>query len=201
MHHPSLKSWYESKRYTLPSEWEPLSSIPNVLAYDPDVNVFPPLVKNALVNRMGGEAAASRSLRRNTDSPNYDLPKYFTEEGVSDFESGDPFTGAKKLSDFKNLNQLGCCIVSPHNRWHVIIGGAMASTLTAIADPIFYWGVHWHIDQVYMSYLKIKSTQPKIHAFDHESLSSPLISKALNDEQLVLIENAIADSEKLHSGL
>lgn len=30
-----------------------------------------------------------------------------------------------------NTNQLGCCLVYPHNDWHVAIGGAMGSRLEA----------------------------------------------------------------------
>ena len=32
------------------------------------------------------------------------------------------------------------------------IGGAMLAFDTAIDDPIFYFGVHWHIDKVFDAY-------------------------------------------------
>lgn len=35
----------------------------------------------------------------------------------------------------------------------------MGSTWTAIADPIFYFGVHWHIDKVFDEYRQIQSAR------------------------------------------
>lgn len=33
----------------------------------------------------------------------------------------------------------------------------MGSTWTAIADPIFYFGVHWHIDRVFDDYKSLQA--------------------------------------------
>ena len=73
-------------------------------------------------------------------------------QGIGAGEKPEPITRARKLADFKNTNQLGCCIVYPHNSWHVAIGGAMLAFDTAIDDPVFYFGVHWHIDKVFDAY-------------------------------------------------
>jgi hypothetical protein len=130
MHHSSIVSWFQSKNYDLPNEWNPLTPIPAELAFNP----------------------ADPSLRRRTNNPQFFLPKYFTVQGIGAGENAEPITGAKKLADFQNLNQLGCCIIYPHNAWHGTIGGAMNFFNTAIDDPIFYFGVHWHIDKVFDVY-------------------------------------------------
>jgi len=130
MHHQSLVSWFQSKHYDLPSEWNPLTAIPSELAFN----------------------TQDPSLKRRTNNPQFELPKYFTVQGIGPGEKPEPITRAIKLADFKNLNQLGCCIVYPHNSWHVAIGGAMLAFDTAIDDPVFYFGVHWHIDKVFDAY-------------------------------------------------
>jgi hypothetical protein len=130
MHHESCVSWFQSKNYELPGEWNPLMPIPLELQF----NTIDP------------------SLKRASNNPQFSLPKYFTKEGISIGEAAEPITGAKRLSDFININQLGCCIIYPHNSWHVAIGGAMNFLETAIDDPVFYFGVHWHIDKVFDDY-------------------------------------------------
>lgn len=150
MHHQSLISWYKSKGFDFPSLWDPLSEITPELAYDPDPSVFPPEILSALqaeANRT--EAAVEDLLTRRTNRPDFALPAYFTRDGVGFGDAPEPYTGARKLADFQNTNQLGCCLVFPHNTWHGAIGGAMGSFWTAIADPIFYFGVHWYIDLVF----------------------------------------------------
>lgn len=134
MHHQSIVSWFNSKGYNLPLEWNPLTPIPNEFAYTP----------------------TNMSLKRKTNDPRFALPKYFTVQGIAQGEDPEPITRAVKLTDFKNLNQLGCCIIYPHNAWHNAIGGAMLYFNTAIDDPIFYFGVHWHIDKVYTTYLSLQ---------------------------------------------
>ena len=140
MHHQSLTEWYNTKGYDLPQEWDPLSIIPDNLNHLPNPDS---------VTLSNGQVI---SLYRGTNQPAFELPKWFTIEGVSETEEREPITGAKKLSDFINVNQLGCCIIFPHNIWHNRIGGSMLLTATAINDPIFYFGVHWYIDKVYDEY-------------------------------------------------
>lgn len=135
MTHQSVVAWYEAQGYDLPPEWDPLTPIPGNLAFDP----------------------ADPALRRNTDDPQFALPGWFTRQGVPDGARGEPITGARKLADFANVNQLGCCIVYPHNEWHMAIGGAMMSFSTAIDDPVFYFGVHWHINRVFLEYRALRS--------------------------------------------
>lgn len=130
MRHQSIMSWFRSKGYAIPAVWNPLTPIPNELAFIPTD---------------GGPG-------RVTNNPQFQLPSYFTVRGGADVE---PITGARRLSDFRNVNQLGCCIVFPHNMWHARIGGAMNSFFRAIDDPVFYFGVHRHIDDVYMTYLRL----------------------------------------------
>jgi Common central domain of tyrosinase len=170
MQHSSIAGWYANKGYDLPPEWNPLSDIPDILSYTPDLDVFPTEIRNALVARAQQQGISPEQLlRRKTNQPRFTFPKYFTREGVAPNEPGEPYTGARKLADFKNTNQLGCCIVFPHNRWHSTIGGAMSSTWTAIADPIFYLGVHWHLDKVFDEYKLIQAEQ-RIRPLDRFSL-------------------------------
>ena len=134
MHHQSIVSWFQSKGYDLPSEWDPLTPIPEELAY----------------------VTTDPRLQRRTNNPQFKLPNYFTVEGIGAGEKPEHITRATKLSDFKNVNQLGCCIIYPHNSWHGAIGGAMNFFNTAIDDPIFYFGVHWHIDKVFDAYKQLQ---------------------------------------------
>lgn len=156
MHHSSIVSWFQSMNYNLPQEWNPLSPIPAELAFNPK----------------------DQSLRRTTNNPLFSLPKYFTLEGIVAGESPEPITGAKKLADFKNLNQLGCCIVYPHNAWHGAIGGAMLYFNTAIDDPIFYFGVHWHIDKVYDAYKNL----PHVFTLDATAEERTLPTEFTNEQ-------------------
>jgi len=156
MKHQSLVSWYAAKGYELPPEWNPLAEIPDTLAYAPDLSVFPADIRARIQQAADTLHVTPESLmRRKNNHPAFALPKYFTREGVGPGEPGEIYTGARKLGDFQTANQLGCCIVFPHNRWHGAIGGAMSSTSTAIADPIFYLGVHWHVDKVFDEYKRI----------------------------------------------
>ncbi len=157
MNHVSLRSWFSSQRHDWPVKWDPRTPIPDILSYTPDASTYPdeirrPIEAEARNRRISVEAL----LRRNTNNPRFDLPSWFSNEGVSAGQPGEPYTGARRLADFKNLNQLGSCLVWPHNAWHGRIGGAMGSTWTAIADPIFYFGVHWHVDEVFLAYLDIQ---------------------------------------------
>jgi hypothetical protein len=151
MQHRSLASWYLAKGYPLPEEWNPRSPIINELSYEPDPSVFPP----------EWEVTAD-FLHRTTDSPAYPIPSFFTREGGADVE---PITGARRLADFRNTNQLGCVLVAYHNLWHNNVGGAMGSPATAIADPIFYWGVHWHVDRIHDEY-KLIIAEREIRGMD-----------------------------------
>jgi hypothetical protein len=171
MMHASLLSWYGSKGYTVPPEWDPAGKIPVILAYEPDPGVFPTEIRDAVVEAAHQSQQTPQDiLRRSTDKPGFVLAKWFTRAGVAASEEGEPFTGARKLADFQNVNQLGCCLVFPHNQWHGAIGGAMRSTWTAIADPIFYFGVHWYIDRVFDEY-KLLQAERSIRALDRATLA------------------------------
>lgn len=96
-------------------------------------------------------------MKRKTNDPLFTLPKYFTAQGIAQGENPEPITRAVKLAEFKNLNQLGYCIIYLHNAWHNAIGGAMLYFNTAIDFPIFYFGVHWHIDKINITYLNLQN--------------------------------------------
>lgn len=158
MHHDSIAQWYADNGHQMAAEWDPRSEIPEELGYDPDPAAFPEPLLSELIQALAARGQTiDEFLPRRTNSPGFELPAYFTVAGVQDPGEADPFTGAMKLADFKNPNQLGCSLVFPHDQWHGSIGGAMGSTWTAIADPIFYLGVHWHIDRIYDNFKLIQS--------------------------------------------
>lgn len=161
MDHQSLVSWFKAKEYDLPAEWNSLTPIPNELAYVPSVAEIKKYLPNINIS--------VQDLKRLTDDPKFQLPSYFTREGIQQREEPETITGARKLADFKNVNQLGCIIVRPHDRWHMTIGGAMGNPATAIADPIFYFGVHWHIDRVFDEY-KLILAERDIRPLDRRAL-------------------------------
>lgn len=166
MHHASVAQWYADAGHALPAEWPPLDAIPTELGYEPDAAAFPDAIRIPITEYAESQGmTVEQFLTRTTETPGFDLPKYFTLEGVADPGDGDPFTGAMKLADYKNANQLGSSLVFPHDAWHGSIGGAMSSTWTAIADPIFYFGVHWHIDRVYDLFKTIE-TQRNLFRLD-----------------------------------
>tara|TARA_R110002072_G_scaffold243698_2_gene402903 strand:+ start:16773 stop:17609 length:837 start_codon:yes stop_codon:yes gene_type:complete len=167
MHHPSLTTWYKNHQHAQPSEWNPLLTIPPELGYEPDPTVYPDEIRIPIQQHAENQGLTiEQFLTRRTNNPQFQLPKWSTPEGVGPGEDGEPYTGARKLGDFKNLNQLGCCLVFPHNRWHVAIGGAMSTTWTAIADPIFYWGVHMHVDMVFEAYQSLQTLEESVKARD-----------------------------------
>lgn len=131
--------------------------------------------------RLEHKLSIKEFLTRRSDNPRFELPKYFTRAGASDPADADPYTGAMRLSDFVNTNQLGCSLVFPHDEWHVAIGGAMSTTWTAIADPIFYFGIHWYIDLVFDEF-KLIEKERQLKPLDSDIVSkrtsvlSPLIS-------------------------
>jgi hypothetical protein len=205
MMHPSLVSWYVAKGYDLPPEWDPLTRIPAVLAYAPDPSVYPQEIQDAVAEAASREGKSPQEwLTRDNEDPRFALPKYFTRDGVGDAEEGEPYTGARKLADFKNVNQLGCCLVFPHNAWHGAIGGAMRSTWTAIADPIFYFGVHWQVDKVFDEYKRIQA-EWALHGFNPAALRAigalptqkVKVPKKFTAEQLARREEDIATSRRL----
>jgi hypothetical protein len=158
MLHASLVSWYQEQGLSLPALWNPLESIPTELGYDPDPSIFPDEIRVPVENFAQSQGmTVTEFLTRGTNTPAFALPRYFTAAGVGPGEASEPITGARKLADFQNTNQMGCCLVFPHNQWHGSIGGAMSTTWTAIADPIFYFGVHWHIDRVFDEYKALQS--------------------------------------------
>jgi hypothetical protein len=206
MHHASVAEWYSSQNVDLPLSWNPMEVIPDELGYEPDPQVFPDEIRTAIAQSANQEGQSlEQFLERRTDNPDFELPAYFTIKGVSSDDEADPLTGARKLADFKNTNQLGCCLIFPHNEWHGRIGGAMSSTWTAIADPIFYWGVHWFIDRIYDEY-KILQKQREIRTFDTRVLQDinalesrvKRPSKAFTGEQKSAIQRFERASEVLH---
>ena len=205
MMHQSLVSWYRTKDYDLPPPWSPLSPIPAGLAYEPDLGVFPDSVRQSLERRAASLGVTPEGLlKRKTRTPGFALPAWTTREGVGSAEAGEPYTGARKLADFRNSNQLGCCIVYPHNRWHNAVGGAMLSTATAIADPIFYFGVHWYIDRVFDEF-KLIQAERNIRTFDLVALRAAnaiaseriRVPKQFTAEQLAAREEDINISRSL----
>lgn len=209
MPHASLASWYQANGHALPAVWDPTAVIPPPLRYEPDLGVFPDEIQTA-VRRDAGQRGISPEmwLTRRTDSPAFALPAYFTRAGVRPGARGEPLTGARRLADFRNANQLGCCLVIPHNTWHGRIGGAMGSTLTAIADPIFYWGVHWHIDTVFDDFKRLQEERLLIADGRFAAAPSPLrgveerpIPDRFSDEDRDFIERALAASREFHRPL
>jgi hypothetical protein len=196
MNHQSIVSWFKAKGYDLPAEWNPLTPIPSDLDYTPSADEIKKYLPSIDIS--------TQELERETDSPEFQLPSYFTREGIRQGEQPEPITGARKLADFKNINQLGCVIVRPHDRWHMIIGGAMGNPATAIADPIFYFGVHWHIDRVFDEY-KLILAERDIRPLDRRALmrSNALSTEAIQVpdeftlEQVQELEEADALSKRL----
>ncbi|MGE0451342.1 MAG: tyrosinase family protein [Vicinamibacterales bacterium] len=171
MMHESVAAWYQTQELELPALWNPRETIPDELGYVPDVSVYPAAIRSAVQQWAQADGVSvERFLTRRTETPAFELPRYFTIEGVAAGEPGEPITGARKLADFRNTNQLGCCLVYPHNQWHGAIGGAMSTTWTAIADPIFYFGVHWHVDRVFDDY-KLLQADRQIRSLDRDRLA------------------------------
>ena len=184
MMHSSLMAWYRARAEPLPPAWNSLQPILPELSYTPDLAVFPPEIGQIV------QAAAQRAgvtpellLTRKPAPQGFSLPKWFTLAGSGPGESTEPYTGARKLSDFVNVNQLGCCMVFPHNEWHGHIGGAMGSPSTAIADPIFYWGVHRQIDDVYQAFVKIDAQRLELAQAGHfDELSQITGARAVSQQ-------------------
>jgi hypothetical protein len=162
MRHQSIFSWFEQQQFDLPKEWNPLLLIPEELTYD----------------------TQDSRLKRITNDPKYALPKYYTVNGIGPHEDPEPITGARKLADFKNVNQLGCCISFPHFEWHNAIGGAMKIMAMAIDDPVFYFGVHWHIDKIFEAYKSIPKNKMYMHRMLPEKFSITDLKKLKTPEEL-----------------
>lgn len=157
MQHESIAVWYLTKSKPMPAEWNPLSPIPADLLYEPDLGAYPAEIADPIRDyAVRNGTTPELFLTRKTNNPKYTFPRFFTVQGVGPGEPGERTTGARKLQDFANANQLGCCLVEHHNRWHERIGGAMNSFWTAIADPIFYFGVHWWVDKVFDDFKRVK---------------------------------------------
>jgi hypothetical protein len=207
MMHASLAAWYEQEDLAIPALWDPEKPIPADLDYEPDVSVYPQPIRSAVESAAAASGVTPKQfLTRRTNTPAFTLPPYFTAEGVAAAEDGEPITGARKLADFRNVNQLGCCIVFPHNQWHGAIGGAMGSTWTAIADPIFYFGVHWHIDRVFDDY-KALEAQRRIRSLDRGRLEElhaleterREVAAEFSPTQKAWAERQVEISRKLHA--
>jgi hypothetical protein len=206
MMHESLVAWYQQLGHVMPTLWDPRDPIPAELAYEPDPTVFPNEIRQPIEQFAQQQGMTiTQFLTRTNDAPSFELPQYFTVQGVGPDEPGEPITGARKLADFRNTNQLGCCIVFPHNAWHGAIGGAMSTTWTAIADPIFYFGVHWYIDRVFDDYKAIQAEREirpldrirlsELHALESEAIRLP---QEFTAEQQAWAESQVEISKRLH---
>ncbi len=179
MMHASVAEWYSDQGLSLPSLWNPLDVIPANLGYEPDPSAYPDEIRIPIEQHANSQGQSIEEfLTRTSDTPSFELPKYFTRTGVLDPADADPFTGAMRLTDFVNTNQLGCSLVFPHNEWHVAIGGAMTTTWTAIADPIFYLGVHWHVDRVFDEF-KLIEQERQVHSLDIEVMSEKALDPGI----------------------
>lgn len=195
MMHDSVAQWYSSEGHDLPPLWNPLAEIPEDLSYEPDHSIFPHEIRLALEKSARSSGVrVSTLLKRRTNWPAFEMPKYFTVQGVDNPQDADPLTAAMKLSDYSNANQLGCALVFPHNAWHVAIGGAMSSTWTAIADPIFYLGVHWFVDRIFDAY-KLIEAERSIRALDAEMLRER--GFATSKEQRVPRDHTAREKEQI----
>ncbi|GAC1627809.1 MAG: hypothetical protein NVS9B10_17140 [Nevskia sp.] len=166
--HDGFLAWLRIKhKLTGPFlDWRPQEDIPSDYGYNPNPNVFPLKIQNQLVAlQIKSHCSATGEgrpdwpgeyLRRTADGGFPPLRACFTEAGGSAEAEIDPYTGHKRLADFKNINQLGCSLAGPHGEWHALISGAMLDFGTAIADPIFYFGVHSLIDGIFQKYLAIE---------------------------------------------
>jgi hypothetical protein len=155
---PGFFTWYEAQEYDYPDPWpwDPSTPIPAAMAFAPELNKdLPPLPVPEMLAVLHQIQQGSNPLLRNPDTP-FQLGRYFTAAGAGEGEPVEPCTGFRKLAEFKNLNQLGCCLARPHFEWHQTIGGVMTRFDWAPADPIFYFGVHWHIEQVYQEYRQLQ---------------------------------------------
>ncbi len=206
MMHASVASWFTAQSFPLPANWDPLTPIPADLEYLPDPSVFPDSIAQALADAARQQGTTVEAmLTRRTNDPRFQLPKWATRDGVPDGEEGEPITGARKLADFVNANQLGCCLVFPHNSWHGSIGGAMGSTATAIADPVFYFGVHWHVDAV-IDEFKLILAERAIRGFDLHALTTmaqptPALRRAVAASFTPKQQAALAESVRLSEEL
>jgi len=206
MMHESLVDWYQQQGLSLPTLWNPLEPIPAELAYEPDPNVFPNDIRQPIEQFAQQQGMTiTQFLTRAGDTPSFELPRYFKVQGVGPGEPGEPITGARKLADFRNTNQLGCCIVFSHNAWHGAIGGAMSTTWTAIADPIFYFGVHWHVDHVFDDYKALqaeRSIRPldRVRLLEFNALESEdiRVPQEFTHEQKAWVEAQAGISKRLH---
>jgi len=197
MMHSSVAAWYKTEEIELPEAWNPLSVIPNELLYEPDSSIYPDEIRIPLEEFVASQGQTIEEfLTRTTDNPSFELPKYFTTEGVNSVEESDPLTGAMRLSDFVNSNQLGCSLVFPHNQWHVAIGGAMTTTWTAIADPIFYLGVHWHIDRIFDEF-KLIEAERDVRAMDPAILNKKDLLSGVENRSVRKFTNEEIDKIRL----
>lgn len=192
MMHDSISNWYENNGEFLPLGWQPNQIIPEDLGYEPDGSIYPDEIKDGISEYAQSQGLTlEQFLTRRTNNPSFELPKYFTIDGVNNAEEADPLTGAFKLADFKNTNQLGCSLVFPHNQWHGAIGGAMSTTWTAIADPIFYWGVHKFVDIVFEEYKMLQKQKQLI-----EKNAEVFITKNLGLPTEGIVKRNFTEKEK-----
>ena len=97
--------------------------------------------------------------KRVTNSPNWQLPSYFTLAGGN---TPDPIFGHTALKQFINAEELGDCIEMSgyHGGLHNTVGGVMA-TFDSPRDPIF-WPWHSHVDDIYWNWQGQLVTVPNV---------------------------------------
>lgn len=150
MPYAGMFPWFRDKGYALPPFWDGKTAPPEELAYTPPVESAP------------DPSGMNFPLARNPVYPpryackGFPLPACFTPGGASDQSEMEGCTGIMRLGDFRNVNQLGCCIGLYHDSWHAAIGGPMMSRYFSTDDPVFYFGVHYTIDNIYADYLALK---------------------------------------------
>lgn len=156
MHHRMLegiKQWYTVRGLALPpiapDGWPADGSIPRALDYIPTMENVP--------GRYADNFSECGWKRQDESPNNLLLPSYFRPNtGAGNHSEEELNTGFTELNQFKNTNQLGCCLSFLHGIWHEqTIGGIAKDFGLSIVDPVFYFGIHALIDRVFLDWLNI----------------------------------------------
>ena len=153
----AINAWYASYRYPLPATWDLSAAIPVELDYQPDQPDFLDFPDQLLGTQPRVWAQntwkCNSSILMRNNYPACSLPMYFTGPGIdNDKDRGELRTGARRLADFKSIEQLGCCLLFMHAQWHQFVGGVAQFLDVSILDPLFYFGIHRHIEKIFESY-------------------------------------------------
>jgi hypothetical protein len=139
----------KEKGFAIPKPWDGRTAPPARLAF------IPPYKTGTEPDGITTPMARRRRYPPAKPTPGFPIPACFTVEGADNPKEYDGSTGLRKLADFINVNQLGCCIALYHDQWHAAIGGAMTGRYFSTDDPTFYFGVHFTINKVYEAYLAL----------------------------------------------